>query len=95
MRKQSKVFQSKRSGGRQHTPFGYADTAQLTHHVVNDKGNQLAASYGLMNLLRRVGGFWVPRNTHTDKDHPSRRFAEGHDVSHKVEHYGYCPGVHV
>lgn len=37
----------------------------LAHEYSNNKTWQLAASYGLMNLMRRVGKYWLPRNTNT------------------------------
>lgn len=68
MRKQSKAFQSKRSGNRA--------VPALAHQIVNDKTWQLAASYGMMNLLRRFGTYWLPRNRNTDSDQqPSSQFA--------------------
>lgn len=60
MRKQSKAFQSKRSGNRA--------MPALAHQIGNDKTWQLAAAYGLMNLLRRVGDYWLPRNVRSGTD---------------------------
>lgn len=90
MRKQSKAFQSKRSGAR--------GMPALAHHVVNDKSWQLAASYGLMNLLRRVGMYWLPRNTNSQsagESHcASRRFVEGlHSGAHGEGAGLYTPQV--